>query len=549
MNELLAQFLSEARDALEGIGGKLMELERAPDDEELMTQLFRVVHTLKGNSGLFDFPEMSRVLHAGEDLMDAVRHGEVRYSQTLADRLLDAMDFVGLLCDGIEADKPVSADMAAEAVRQAKALRALISPDAETSAPAVSEAGAVQGGSVAPAFPLAEQLARVPEVVRMQAWAQARDGAPLLWVRYVPSEECFYQGDDPLHQANQTPGWLWTGMSARAAWPALAELDAYRCMLDFDVLVAADRGEVDAHYRYVPDQVHIVEVPALCLLIPQGDSNGGPVYEDFVEDALALIDHQDLTGFKRAVDTMIQLSSSSLWLSSALRWMQLLLTAAQPDTAALRRLVSAVNTFENPDWTEPAAAPVAPAKPAAPAQSPIHNNVHAMALKNVIDVQREVLALPDDAAWLPGRIKAAVASLSGCLKAFGRQSEVPALEALAATALATQTAAPLAAWLDQAFPEEAAAADVPAAPVAPVAVAPAVVAPAVKVSRTCAGGSCACGGCRGGTCDGARARRARIARGGCASGASPGRGQPEEPQGGPGQDRSLDEPDRRDGGG
>ncbi|MDT7521174.1 chemotaxis protein CheA [Rhodoferax sp. TBRC 17198] len=482
MNELLAQFLSEARDALEGIGGKLMELERAPDDEELMTQLFRVVHTLKGNSGLFDFPEMSRVLHAGEDLMDAVRHGEVRYSQTLADRLLDAMDFVGLLCDGIESDKPVSADMAAEAVRQAKALRALISPDAETSAPAVSEAGAVQSGSVAPAFPLAEQLARVPEAARMQAWAQARDGAPLLWVRYVPSEECFYQGDDPLHQANQTPGWLWTGMSARAAWPALAELDAYRCMLDFDVLVAADRGEVDAHYRYVQDQVHIVEVPALCLLIPQGDSNGGPVYEDFVEDALALIDHQDLTGFKRAVDTMIQLSSSSLWLSSALRWMQLLLTAAQPDTAALRRLVSAVNTFENPDWTEPAADPVAPAKPAALAQSPIHNNVHAMALKNVIDVQREVLALPDDAAWLPGRIKAAVASLSGCLKAFGRQGEVPALEALAATALATQTAAPLAAWLDQTFPEEAAVADVPAAPVAPVAVAPATVAPAMKVS-------------------------------------------------------------------
>jgi len=118
MNELLAQFLSEARDALEGIGGKLMELEQAPDDQELMTQLFRVVHTLKGNSGLFDFPEMSRVLHAGEDLMDAVRHGEVRYSQELADSLLDAMDFVGLLCDDIEEETPVSAERVAEAVRQ-----------------------------------------------------------------------------------------------------------------------------------------------------------------------------------------------------------------------------------------------------------------------------------------------------------------------------------------------------------------------------------------------------------------------------------------------
>jgi len=46
--------------------------------------------------------------------------GEVRYSQTLADRLLDAMDFVGRLCDGIEDEVPVSAEMAAEAVRQSQ---------------------------------------------------------------------------------------------------------------------------------------------------------------------------------------------------------------------------------------------------------------------------------------------------------------------------------------------------------------------------------------------------------------------------------------------
>jgi two-component system chemotaxis sensor kinase CheA len=102
MNELLEQFLSEAREALQGIADMLMQLERAPADEDLMTQLFRLVHTLKGNSGLFEFPEMTRVLHAGEDLMDAVRHGRVPYSQPLADRLLDAMDFVGMLCDDIE---------------------------------------------------------------------------------------------------------------------------------------------------------------------------------------------------------------------------------------------------------------------------------------------------------------------------------------------------------------------------------------------------------------------------------------------------------------
>ncbi|CAM8621987.1 CheA Chemotaxis protein histidine kinase and related kinases [Comamonadaceae bacterium] len=454
MNDLLAQFLSEARDALEGIGGKLMELERAPEDEELMTQLFRVVHTLKGNSGLFDFPEMSRVLHAGEDLMDAVRHGEVRYSQTLADRLLDAMDFVGLLCDGIEDDVPVSTEMAAEAVRQAKGLRALIRTDAGEDDTLAGAEVVEPANDASHTLPLAQGLARVPESIRMQAWEQAQTGAPLVWVHYVPSEECFYQGDDPLHQANQTPGWLWTGMAPRAPWPAIAEMDAYRCMLDFDVLASADVAEVTTHYRYVPDQIQTAVVTPLWLVIPQGDANGGPVYDDFVEDAIGLLDSKDFKGLGRAVDTMLELSSAALWLSSALRWMQRLLLTSSPDAVALRRLIDSLNTLQVPDWS---AAVVSSAVVAAPAKVPPLGNVHTTALKNVVDVQREVLSLPDDAAWLPGRIKAAVASLSGCLKAFGRHAEIPALEALAAQALETQTATGLAQWLDTAFPDEGAA--------------------------------------------------------------------------------------------
>lgn len=494
MNELLAQFLSEARDALEGIGGKLMELEAAPDDQELMTQLFRTVHTLKGNSGLFDFPEMSRVLHAGEDLMDAVRHGDVRYSQDLADCLLDAMDFVGMLCDGIEDGKPVSSDMAAEAVRQAKALRALIQKNGTAADSTSGDAPAALASASASGMPLEQWLARVPESIRMDAWAQAQNGSALVWVHYVPSEECFYQGDDPLHQANQTPGWLWTGMAARAAWPALSELDAYRCMLDFDVLSTADEAEVTTHFRYVPDQIQLALVPPLWLIIPQGDPNGGPVYDDFVEDALGLLDSNELASLGRAVDTMLDLSSAALWMSSALRWMQRLLLVPTPDVAALRTLVLSLRSMQVPVWSQPVPV-VAPAPVATPVPAGL-GNVHAMALKNVVDVQREVLSLPDDAAWLPGRIKAAVASLTGCLKAFGRHDEIAALQALAEQAVQNQTATGLAQWLEQAFPDsespEAVAPAVhtsvaspvaaPVAPVPAVAVAVAVaVAPAVAV--------------------------------------------------------------------
>ena len=122
MTPLLEQFLSEGRDFLQGISEKLMALEAAPADAGLINELFRLVHTFKGNSGLFSFPELTRVLHAGEDLMDAVRNGRLGYSRDLADRLLDAMDFVLGLCDEIEAREELSPGHAGEANRLAERL-------------------------------------------------------------------------------------------------------------------------------------------------------------------------------------------------------------------------------------------------------------------------------------------------------------------------------------------------------------------------------------------------------------------------------------------
>jgi two-component system chemotaxis sensor kinase CheA len=277
MNALLEQFLSEARDCLQGIGEKLMQLENAPADPELMTALFRMVHTLKGNSGLFEFPEMTRVLHAGEDLMDAVRNGRVNYSQELADRLLDAMDFVGLLCDEIEAAGSIGATHAANSARLAESLRQLIACVATATATADAESAASTGSPavVTGARDSAPPLAEMPEAVRMEAHRLACAGATIHWIDYVPAEECFFQGDDPFFQARGTPEVLWQRITARQPWPPLAELDAYRCVLNFQLLTAAPRAALDEHYRYMPDQVRMVAVPAPALAPPVGERHGG----------------------------------------------------------------------------------------------------------------------------------------------------------------------------------------------------------------------------------------------------------------------------------
>lgn len=472
MNPLLEQFLSEAREFLQGIGEKLMQLEDAPEDAGLMVELFRLVHTLKGNSGLFEFPEMTRVLHAGEDLMDSVRNGRISYSQDLADQLLDAMDFVGILCDEIEQDGRIDASRAADSARLAEALRVLNAVHAvagadshvEESLPAVlSPATLLATAHVA--LPLAE----VPEAVRLQAFQRAMDGDTVFWLAYAPVEECFFQGDDPFFTARQTPDMLWGRIVNREPWPQLAELDAYRCVLEFQLLTAAQRHDLDEHYRYVPDQLAIVAVDPWLLVIPQGDPNGGAVYDDFVGVALHHLLADDLVALKQSANTMLQLSNPELWLSSALRWLLLLLDHVPENRAALRSLIESLNTLTPPDYTsaagllmesaqvisEPPAISIAQtAIPAAsrtavetPVDAPLSAE-YAAAIESIFAAQRQILILDDHPAWESGRINAAAGVLLNCSKATCDLTAQGEIEAALQLALEAGSGAPLLAWLD-----------------------------------------------------------------------------------------------------
>lgn len=475
MNPLLTQFLAEARDFLQGIGEKLMQLEQVPDDADLMIELFRLVHTLKGNSGLFEFPEMTRVLHAGEDLMDAVRNGRVDYAQDLADQLLDAMDFVGILCDEIEATGRIDASRAADSAMLAGALRALhaAADAAGDSAPAADLASSAS--LTADQLPLAE----IPEVIRLNAYLRAMNGAAVHWITYRPLEECFFQGDDPFFTARQTPDILWGRIAAREPWLPLAELDAYRCVLEFELLTCASREELAEHYRYVPDQVSIVAVDARFIVIPQGNPNGGPVYEDFVADALQYLDAGELAALKQAALTMLHLSNPDLWLSSALRWMLQLIDSMPDDDAALRTLIESLLTLTPPDWAAIPAPTIARAGTPPVAETPRKplSEEDATALDAIFSAQRQILMLDDHPVWHAGRLKAVGAVLVNCCKATDNPLAQDEVEAALQLALATASGAPLLEWLlgraDAPAPAAVAAASVvtqftPIVPLAPV---------------------------------------------------------------------------------
>ncbi len=98
MAALLEAFLAESDEGLTAAEEALLVLERTPEDAEAIAAVFRAVHTIKGNSGIFDFDAMTRIAHAMEDLLDRVRAGQTVVSNGIITLLLESVDVLrGLL--------------------------------------------------------------------------------------------------------------------------------------------------------------------------------------------------------------------------------------------------------------------------------------------------------------------------------------------------------------------------------------------------------------------------------------------------------------------
>uniref|UniRef100_UPI00181D3160 Hpt domain-containing protein n=1 Tax=Methylibium sp. TaxID=2067992 RepID=UPI00181D3160 len=251
--DLLDQFVIEARECLEAIGARLLDVEREPTNVDLLNDLFRSVHTLKGNCGLFEFKALERVVHAGEDLLDRVRHRTLDYSGELADALLEAMDYSTQLIDQIERSGRIDDGADEQSIAHAKALRALLAPAAALAAVTQSmPAGPTSStGATAAAVAAPDWLGRLAPTL-----LAAHPAA--LSLRYVPEEGSFFKGEDPWRLASTAPGLLALQLAPRESWPegaALAAWDCYQCNLDIVLLSNAPRTELEQHFRCVTEQV------------------------------------------------------------------------------------------------------------------------------------------------------------------------------------------------------------------------------------------------------------------------------------------------------
>ncbi len=92
MNQYLDIFIEESREHLQHMNDNLLELEKDPTEKNLLNEIFRVAHTIKGMSGTMGFSNIATLTHEMENLLDALRNGVVEPNGEIINILFRCFD-------------------------------------------------------------------------------------------------------------------------------------------------------------------------------------------------------------------------------------------------------------------------------------------------------------------------------------------------------------------------------------------------------------------------------------------------------------------------
>ncbi len=155
----LRDFIEEARENTANISDGLLTLEKNPEAAhgDLVNDIFRYFHNLKGNSGIIGYHELNGLTHEAETLLNLVRHNEMQVSRPLVDILLLVVDMLEALIGRIDSATgnatPFSCEELLVKLRQAISGGAIELPDSLVS----RQKEAAPAEEAAPAAPVSDE--------------------------------------------------------------------------------------------------------------------------------------------------------------------------------------------------------------------------------------------------------------------------------------------------------------------------------------------------------------------------------------------------------
>ena len=102
MDDLLSEFLTETRESLEVPDAEFVKFEQDPSDADILSNNVRLVHAIKGTSGLPGLPRLETVTRAGQDVLAKFRDGDREVTPEAATLVLTTIDTIIDPSDGLK---------------------------------------------------------------------------------------------------------------------------------------------------------------------------------------------------------------------------------------------------------------------------------------------------------------------------------------------------------------------------------------------------------------------------------------------------------------
>jgi len=99
---LILDFIAESGEHIESAEAGLLELENKPNDNEVLNQIFRAFHTIKGMAGFLNLNEIGSLAHSAENLLDCARKGELLIAGTNGDVVFESIDVLKKMIAGLK---------------------------------------------------------------------------------------------------------------------------------------------------------------------------------------------------------------------------------------------------------------------------------------------------------------------------------------------------------------------------------------------------------------------------------------------------------------
>ena len=92
VSQYLEIFIDESNEHLQSLSDQLMILEKEPDNNDTINEIFRAAHSLKGMAGTMGYKRMQNLTHHMENVFSEVRNGNMKVNSEMVDVLFQCLD-------------------------------------------------------------------------------------------------------------------------------------------------------------------------------------------------------------------------------------------------------------------------------------------------------------------------------------------------------------------------------------------------------------------------------------------------------------------------